>query len=94
MSEGQLDRTDMISSVWALAHRKCLLVQIWPWGLSSNMSKLAKRSQDLLQLWLTDRAIAVICSQGDKGWNLFGTSFPSWALTAEKTQGLALPAAG
>lgn len=46
------------------------------------------------QLWPADHVIAVMCSQGDKGGNISGTSFPSWALTAEETPGLALPQLG
>lgn len=70
-----------------LAHRKCLLVQTWLWGLNSDMSELARVSWPF-QLQPADHVIAVICSQGDKGGNIPGTSFPSGALTAEKTRAL------
>lgn len=56
-----------MSSEWARAHGKCLPAQTWLQGLGSNMSELARQSRGPSQLWLADSAIAVICSQGDKG---------------------------
>lgn len=34
--------------------------------------------------------MAVVCSQGDRAWNISGTSFPSWPLRAEEAPGPAL----
>lgn len=34
-------------------------------------------SQGRVELWVADCVVTVIFSQGDKGWNVSGISFPS-----------------